>query len=275
MKQVYKIGASDDLNPSQAVLLIEISEIHCCFGIIDYANFMMVQFGYYTVDEKDHGDILKKVIEQHDELKQSFRQTVVGYYTNENVFVPSKLYRYEETQNLLQSIYEKAQNIVVSESIPEWQLYNVYHVPTQTHGLLSRRFATGNFWHAYSIILKNTIVQNEGGNLVIDFKKESFMMVAIRNNTLLLAQIFLYSKAADVLYWLLKTCQEFSLAQNEVKLTLSGLVDKRSAVFKELYQYFIHIEFAPVDNDIQLSRDFEDYPAHFFSSLYKLAVCVS
>ena len=275
MKQVYKIGHSDDLNPSQAVLLIEVAETHCCFAIVDYANFIMVQFGYYVLDENDNGDILKVVIDEHSELRQAFRQTVVSYYTNENVFIPSKFYRYEETQKLLQSIYEKTQNIVITESIPEWQLYNVYHVPAVTHGLLSRRFATGNFWHAYSIILKNHLAPNTGGNLLIDFKTERFTMVAARDSSLLLAQIFPYSNAADVLYWLLKTCKELSLSQNDVKLTLSGLVDKRSSVLTGLHQYFINLEFAGVENEIQLSRDFEDYPVHFFSSLYKLATCVS
>src|SRR5437762_10705106 len=80
MKQVYKIGNSDDLNPSQAVLLIEVSETHCCFAIVDYANFIMVQFGYYVLDDNDNNDILKTVIEEHSELRQAFRQTVVSYY---------------------------------------------------------------------------------------------------------------------------------------------------------------------------------------------------
>jgi hypothetical protein len=275
MKQVYKIGNSDELNSSQAVLLIEVGETHCCFAIVDYANFMMVQSCYYSSEENDKGDILKIVIEEHAELRQSFRQTVVGYYTAENILVPSKFYRHEEIQTLLQSMYGKGQNVVVSESIAEWQLNNVYYVLAATHGLLSRRFATGNFWHTYSMILKNTFQQKEGGNFMVDFKLNSFSLVAVKNNSLQLAQIFSYSKAADVLYWLLKTCREFSFSQNEVKLTLSGLIDKQSSVFKELYQYFIDIEFAPAENDIQLSRDFEDHPIHFFSSLYKLAACVS
>jgi len=275
MKQVYKIGNSDELNSSQAILLIEVGETHCCFAIVDYANFMMVQSGYYTSSENDSDPILKMLIEEQPELRQSFRQTIVGYYAAENIFVPLKYYHHEETQNLLQSMYEKGQNVIVSESIAEWQLYNLYYVPAATHGLLSRRFATGNFWHVYSMVLKNSFQHKEGGNLLVDFKTDSFSVVAVRDNSLQLAQIFPYSKAADVLYWLLKTCREFSFSQNEVRLSLSGLIDKRSSVFRELHQYFIDIEFASAENDIQLSSDFEDYPVHFFSSFYKLAACVS
>ena len=275
MKPVFKIGNSEELNSSQAILLMEIGETHCCFGILDYANQMLVQSGYYTFNENDKGEIVQKVLQEHAELKVSFRQTIIGYYLQENILIPSKFYRYEETQTLLQSMYEKGQYIAVSESVSEWQLYNTYYVPAALHQLISRNFATGNFWHVHSIMLKNGIEQHEGGNLLVDLKTDSFNVIAIKNNSLLLAQIFSYTKAEDVLYWLLDICKQFSLSQTRIKLVLSGLIEKNSAIFKELYQYFLDIEFASVEDDIRLSGDFYEYPAHFFSSLFKLASCVS
>jgi hypothetical protein len=275
MKPVFRIGNCEELNSSQAVLLMEVGEVHCCFAIMDYANQMIVQLGYYTADEKDNGAILQMVLERHDELKQSFRQTIIGYYFPENLLIPSNLYRFEETQSLLQSMYERAQNLVVSEAIAEWNMYNSYYVPASLHELLSRRFSTGNFWHTHSVILKNDLGNYDSGKLFVDFKTDSFSVVALANNSLLLAQIFYYAKAEDVLYWLLKTCQQYFLSQNETQIILSGLIDRQSAVFKELYQYFLKIEFASVENDIQLSGDFDDYPVHFFSFLYKLASCAS
>lgn len=252
---------------------MEVGETHCCFGIVDYANQMMVQVGYYTADERDNDDLLPTVLERHAELKQSFRQTVISYYFPENILIPSKLYRFEDTQALLQSMYEKGQDVMVSESVAPWQLYNAYYIPASLHELLGRQFSTGNFWHVYSVALKNDIRQYEGGTLLVDFKTDSFSVVATRDNSLLLAQIFYYARAGDVLYWLLKTCEQFSISQNDVHIVLSGLIDRQSAVFKELYQYFLNIEFAQVENDIQLSRAFDDYPVHFFSSLYKLISC--
>ena len=275
MKPVLRIGNCEELNSSQAVLLMEVGDVHCCFAIMDYANQMIVELGYYTADEKDNGNILQMVLERHDELKQSFRQTIIGYYFPENLLTPSKFYRFEEAQSLLQNMYEKSQNLVVSEGIAEWNVHNSYYVPASLHELLSRRFSTGNFWHMHSVILKNDVGNYDRGKLFVDFKTDSFSVVALAANSLLLAQIFYYSKAEDVLYWLLKTCEQHSLSQNETQIVLSGLIDRQSAVFKELYQYFLKIEFAGVENDIQLSGAFDDYPAHFFSSLYKLASCAS
>ncbi len=275
MKPVFKIGSSEELNSSQAVLLLEIGETHCCFAILDYANRMMVQAGCYTFDESDRADLLQKVLRQHEELRNPFRQTVIGYYLPENILIPSKFYRYEETQTLLEAMYEKGQNVMVSESVSEWQLYNAYYVPATTHQLINRSFATGNFWHVHSITLKDGIREHEGGNLMIDFKTSSFSVMAIKNNSVLLAQIYSYTKADDVVYWILDICKQFSISQREVKLTLAGLIEKNSSIFKELYHYFLDIEFATMANDIRLSNDFYEYPSHFFSSLFKLASCVS
>ena len=275
MKPVFKIGRSDDLNTSQANLLMEIGETHFCFAITDHIDQMMMQSVYYAADGNDRDDMLKKVLQIHPELKRPFRQTVISYYMRENILIPSKLYHFEETKKLLQALYEKEQNTTISESVSEWQLYNAYNVPVSLHELLNRSFATGNFWHVYSVILKNRIDQHEGGKLIIDFKTDSFSIVVIKNNSILLAQIFAYLKPADILYWLLKICREFSLSQNEVKLVISGLIDRRSAMYKDLDQYFLNIEFASIANGVKLSNPFHEYPIHFFSSLYKLAACVS
>jgi len=275
MKPVFKIGHSEDVNTSQANLLMEIGETHCCFAIIGYPEQVMVQSVYYAAEENDRDDMLKKLLQAHPELTRSFRQTVIGYYMRENILIPSKLYHFEETKKLLQALYEKDQNTTISESVSEWQLYNAYNVPVALHELLSRSFATGNFWHMYSVTLKNKIEQHENGRLVIDFKTDSFSVIVIKHPSILLAQIFAYSKPADILYWLLKICREFSLSQNEVTLLISGLIDKRSAMYRDLDQYFLNIEFASIANGVKLSNPFHEYPVHFFSSLYKLAACVS
>ena len=115
----------------------------------------------------------------------------------------------------------------------------------------------------------------EGSSMIVDFKTDSFSVVARQNGSLLLAQIFNYTSAADVLYYLLKICKQFSLPQNEVHVFLSGLVDKQSAMFKELYQYFLNIQFASLQNQVKLGESFNDYPEHYFTSLSRLAACVS
>ena len=272
MKQVFNIGSSEDLNSSESVLLMEIGEHHCCFGIVDHLNKTLHQLRYFTFNDNEG---IQDVFEKYEELKQSFYQTVVSYYMPENILIPSRFYRYETTHDQLQAIYDRSRNVMIAESIPQWQLYNAYYVPASLHEFISKRFAAGNSWHVYSALLQNKIDPGDNGNLLVDFKTDSFSVMVTKGNELLLAQIFYYTGADDVLYHLLKICKQFSLSQKQVIVLLSGLIEKRSAVFEELFMYFINMEFASPDNGIKLSEAFAGYPVHFFSSLYKLASCVS
>ena len=97
------------------------------------------------------------------------------------------------------------------------------------------------------VILKNKMLHADSNCMLVDFKSDSFSVVLVRDNSLLTAQIFFYTKAEDVLYYLLNICKQFSITQNEVNILLSGLIDRNSTVFKELYQYFLNIDFDALD----------------------------
>ena len=59
------------------------------------------------------------------------------------------------------------------------------------------------------------------------------------------------------------------MSQYEVQLSISGLVDKDSALYKELYSYFINIEFR------NANWTHADHPNHFFTHLNDIVKCAS
>ncbi|MBK8605606.1 MAG: DUF3822 family protein [Chitinophagaceae bacterium] len=118
--------------------------------------------------------------------------------------------------------------------------------------------------------VRNSIGVTEEGRLQVDFRKTEFVVIAANRNNILLTQTFEYTTPEDVLFYLLKICKQFSLSRERVELQLSGLVDKQSSLYKELYQYFINIDFRNA-----LWNTGAEYPAHFFTSLNDLAKCVS
>ena len=107
------------------------------------------------------------------------------------------------------------------------------------------------------------------GIIYVDFRTDDFIISVAMNSKLLLARSFSYSIPEDVIYQLLNVCKQFGLSQQHVKLSLSGLIDKQSALYKEIFQYFIHVGFR------EATWNNEDYPAHFFTSFNDLARCVS
>jgi hypothetical protein len=121
--------------------------------------------------------------------------------------------------------------------------------------------------------LKNFSPQ-QAGTIFIDFKTDEFSVVVVRENKLLLCQTFAYTAPEDVLYYLLKCCQQLNLSQQRVQLCLSGLIEKDSALYRELYKYFINLEFESLAKEIKLTTALTIHPEHYYSSISKLAACV-
>jgi uncharacterized protein DUF3822 len=275
MTEVLKIKTDKNIYPSESVLLMEIGEAECSFGIMHHASRIIYQYEYWKTEQGNEDELLKKIFEENEILGSPFYRTALSYYMPACVLIPNKLYDADLAKTWLEKVYGENSGVVISEALPEWQLHSAYKVPALTHETINRHYTAGNFWHQYSVILKNVSGSPIANCLVVDFKADSFSAVLVHDNKLMMGQIFSYVKAEDVLYYLLKICHEFLVSQNEVNVVLSGLIDKNSSVFKELHQYFLNIEFAEPQNHIQLSEGFHDYPSHFFTSLSRLAACVS
>jgi Protein of unknown function (DUF3822) len=195
----------------------------------------------------------------------------VAYDFPQSILAPSVFYKPEESQALLNTMYGVLPGThIISERIAEWQLYNTYAISAEVQQWVNKKFPAAQFWHQYSLGIKKINAADSGGCLLVDFRENDFTLLAANSSRLLLAQSFSYTTPDDIVYYLLKTCRQFSLLQKEVQLQLSGLIDKQSSLFKELYQYFIHIAFREADWNAG-----SEYPAHFFTSLNDLAKCAS
>ena len=86
-------------------------------------------------------------------------------------------------------------------------------------------------------------------------------------------QTFLYQVPEDVVYFLLNICRQFELSPEEAALIISGYVEDDSALFTEVRKYFLH---CIMDEPPQTFTGsvFNPMPAHFFSWLLKMALCV-
>jgi hypothetical protein len=245
---------------------------HCSFAVMNYLSKELVEFGYFIAE--DETDYLK-FLDETGLLNNPYYQTAVAYDANESVQIPSVVYRYEDGQLQLDAVYGKGiQTNIISESLPGLNLYNVYRLPANLHSSISRKFLSGKSWHLNSVIMKN-FSSYQAGAMFVDFKTDEFSVVAVKESKLLLCQTFVYTAPEDVLYYLLKCCQQVNFSQQLVQVFLSGLIEKDSALYRELYKYFINLEFETLSNEIKLATPLTIHPDHYYSSISKLAACVS
>ncbi|HWN89222.1 MAG TPA: DUF3822 family protein [Chitinophagaceae bacterium] len=272
MKPSFHIKAATEYNPANSILLMIAGTRHCSFAIMNYLSKELVEFGYYTSaeDENDYKDFFEGI----ESLNSRYYQTAIGYDANESVQIPSVIYKYEDGQLNLDAAYGKnVHTTVISENIPGWNLYNIYRLPSSLHMAISWKFLSAKSWSINSVLLKGYSSKNEEG-MVIDFKTDEFSIVVLKNSKLLLANTFMYTSPEDVLYYLLKCCHQLNLSQQMVRISLSGLIEKDSAVYRELHKYFINLQFESLSADVKLAEALTVHPEHYFSSISKLAACV-
>lgn len=269
MKQLFHIEL-EAAGDKQQVLSLRIGKQHFAFAIANKSGLELYQLAYYSIEEWNE-KCWQDIMDSNPVLSNAFYEVLVAFDFSESLLVPSKEFIREDAGALLNiSCGINSQSTVISESITGWQLYNIYSIPVEIKDWISQKFQTARFWHQYSLDVRNSIGVTEEGRLQVDFRKTEFVVIASSKNNILLTQTFEYTTPEDVLFYLLKTCKQFSLSRETVELQLSGLVDKQSSLYKELYQYFINIDF----RNAQWNTGAE-YPAHFFTSLNDLAKCVS
>jgi hypothetical protein len=107
------------------------------------------------------------------------------------------------------------------------------------------------------------------GKLVVNIRPHHFSVVLLRNNRFLFAKEFYYETPADVLYYLLKACEDHLLNTHEVKIELTGLIEQESSLYRELRQYFSFLDCR--NASWQMASN--NFPTHYFTTLNDLAQC--
>ena len=91
------------------------------------------------------------------------------------------------------------------------------------------------------------------------------------NGELQILQSYRYKTPEDVVFHILNVCENFEV--KDVGLQLFGMIEKDSALFRELHKYFLNIHFGVLPGNCNYAEGIKEFPAHYFSHLFSLAPC--
>lgn len=271
MKQLFTISPAPGQDVTQQVLSLRVGERHIGFSISSHPGNELLQLAWYTAEQIGEPE-LDELYTQHPELHHSFYSTLVSYEHPQSVLMPVNVFPDADAPVLLQTMYGvNGNHAIITEKVNDWSLQNSYAVPRNIQEWISRHFPAGHYRHTYSIGLRQMRDAGGEGTLFVDFRTQDFTVIAIKEGKLLLAQTICYAASADVIYYLVKACTEFSFNRETVALEVSGLVEKESNLYRTLTQYFLQARFREPTWNMQAGE--ASYPAHFFTSFNDLAVC--
>lgn len=269
---------TEELRNSQ--LLIEVGEKVFSYVVYHKEQQRFLALRQYNLDFTPGKTLLESLLEiiSNDEMLQvPFREAFVIYNYTDSNFLPAKFFHIELNQPTTELVYGNARKgLMLSEKVNGWDLYNIYRVPREIHALLQRKFAAGNYWHYYTLLLSDGQVKSTPESQVIKLVMgaDHFLVAVFKDKAIQLLQSYTYQTPDDVSYYLLSICNRFHISQEKVVLIVSGLLDEQSRLFQELLKYYLHVQWDTLPDNIKLDAAFAPFPSHYFSPLLKMALCV-
>lgn len=279
MNPAYNIQTpvAESVNTAGCDLFLEIGPGHVLYTILDPQSSQFVALQYFNLDKYNAFNQCKEILFHNSWLSKSYHKVVVSYNFAGSLLVPEALYNENANSASLTMVYgDLNQGEAFSCFLPDWQLYNIYRVPAGLHQLLSEHFKQSSFFHAYTLLLKGLKTKNsapEPDEITLVFYNNNLLCSLLQNGKLQLLKTFDYETAEDVIYHLLNMCRQFGVDCEKIMVNVSGFIDSHSSVYTELEKYFMNIVLAERPGAFTYDAAFDEYPRHFFTTLFNTALC--
>ncbi|MBA4168179.1 MAG: DUF3822 family protein [Chitinophagaceae bacterium] len=280
IQPAFNIGNTDTTPLSgNADLLIEVSAQSLNYILYEkdpHALLLLRQYRLYTTGDRSSRDLIDEVIEEDPLIQQHLGNALVVYNFPEANIVPAELYKKEINSSITRLMHgDRNHEFVFGEQIRDLGMHNVYSVPQDIHSLLKEKFKGSRYWHIYTLLLLAPgSLQIEKNNIIKTvFYHDKFIAAFYSSEKLQLIQTFNYQTPEDVAYYLLLICKQFDIPQQQMVLSVSGLIDSQSALYSELVKYFPEVYEEEIPQGIEVNGLLGEFPAHYFSPLLKMSLC--
>ncbi len=276
MKIAFKIPPVTT-NFSELHLVVETGKENISFLIFSKNPFSVEGFYSFNLDKNispvEYAGAIKNIIEHDDLLKQHYATVNIFYNFNISTLIPAAYFVEEEKNNVCDVIFGHDKTaICFHENVKGHNIKILYRVPEKIYETLNSLFPKNIFAHSTSEQISFT--DNNAASLQCIIYHNSIKILLFKNNQIQLVQYFDYETPADVCYHLLNVCERFQISTAEVNLVLSGMIDKDSSLYTEIYKYFLHVSFSTASTEINISEHLKELPPHFYHHLTALALCV-
>jgi len=191
----------------------------------------------------------KKVVEEHlwhsfvDNaiLTKQYDEIIVLHYNNLNAFVPTSLFDANFLASYLQyntKIFDT--DFLTYDAIEPYEIKNIYVPFVNINNFLLDQYESFEYKNSNSVLVKKLldISKNKDEKQVfVHIQKNTFEIVVVKNQELLLFNSFNYSTPQDFIYYVLFTCEQLQLNPETISVQILGNCVVEDANYKIAYQY--------------------------------------
>lgn len=221
--------------------------------------------------DKELPNSLENILSNNPFIQNTHSVTIL-YNVAETTLIPMEYddgYAHDEYLNLL---YGKSVHTqVLADKLDHENMVQVYRVKNQVANTLKKFFPQAKYCHSGSLQLQ--LLNPKADTIHCMVQSHRVKIIFYKNGRLQLMQFYSYGTAADLLYCLLNICTQHDVEPSSLNLVLYGLIDQNSNLYKEIYNYFLHVEMATLPGSVTLSEEISQNPSHFFAHLIIPALC--
>ncbi|MEP6582995.1 MAG: DUF3822 family protein [Ginsengibacter sp.] len=270
MKSVFEI-LPNAIDAGKCSLVCEVSNEGFSYLIKDSQTDTFTGLGVYhynTIVPGNHVTELQKILTKQELASENFLKVNVIYSFSESVLIPFSLYSSRNNAEALSMIHGDFTpgDVILTDVLLDKKVYNCYRMSPEITREIGNKFPSVEALHQYSFLIKN--LSPKGNKLSVIFYPQKIVVTAEKEGELILINTFHYKTPEDVSYTLLNICRQLEI--KNMPLQVSGLIEKDSALFKEIYKYFDPVSFTGLPEGTKFSEEMNEYPAHFFSHLFAI-----
>lgn len=221
---------------------------------------------------------LGKVIESDPVFAGKPRIVTLVVDTPRYTLVPDTLYESFKREDYLSFNHE----IPKGESVEGFPLRTrgmviLYSFPALLRQLLVRKYPAVKVLPSVAGLLEasfSVFRNKDSKSIMVNVKQESFDLVVMEENKLVLLNTFPFKSSEDFLYYLLFTCEQLGLNTETMQLMVAGEVDKRSGLMKLMEKYVRNVAYVSRPEGFDYSYKFKELPSQFFFNVLSQQLCV-
>jgi hypothetical protein len=218
----------------------------------------------------DLADAFQALYAQEKLLSLSFRQVDVALAHKSFTFVPDELFDANKLELYLQNVVEPPINDLIQiDVLASRAAKTIYTLNSNLRNILREKYETVKIQHIMSPTI-NALSQHQSkletkhDTLYIHLRDQTLQVVCFREGEFVFANYFEYQSSNDVAYYMMLVINQLSLKQQDVRVVLSGQLERKSEIYTTLYRYIQKIDFLDYPSPYHVPTSFDQLSRHVF-----------
>lgn len=229
-------------------------------------------------NEDQIADELDSLIAVREWLINDFKKVNLIFSYPVSTLIPEALFEQTKKEVYLEFNYPGNDNLSVGENVlRNAEAVNIFNIPKTFEKKARNIWTSSQLYHSSSVFIESLLInyKNKTSNntVFVQVNDEYFEVVYIKDGKLNFHNIFKFKTKEDFIFFLLTTIEQLKLNPEDVKVVLSGNIEKSSIYYEMVYQYIRNSEFIERNETFNYSYLLEKLPHPKYYILFNMLQC--